>query len=380
MKYMGSKRSMLKNGLGDLLLEQSILFDRFVDLFAGGGFVSWFVAERIERPVIAVDLQRYSTILVEAVISRTKLLDAKKIAINWVEKAQKERNRSYLWRKARHLSNQNLNVGSYVQEARELCANKSDIGPIWNAYGGHYFSPTQALTFDYLLDNLPNVYEEKVVCLAACISAASECVASPGHTAQPFQPTERAGKFILESWQQDPLEHCKTNLKFLCQKFAKVKGSVITDNAENVTPQLTSKDLVFIDPPYSSVQYSRFYHVLETMAQCHKSISVFGVGRYPPLEDRPQSEFSNVGQAKTALESLLKNIAGQGSTIIFTFPSGNSSNGLSGDYIKTIASEWFFVEDRNTIEGQFSTLGGNNEIRNARNKSVELVLLLKPRK
>lgn len=379
MKYMGSKRSMLKNGLGDLLLEQAILFDRFIDLFAGGSFVSWFVAERIAKPVLAVDLQKYSTILCEAVISRTESLDAEVLNKKWIAEAKRKRNASYLWKKAKHFSNEAIEIRAYVEQARTLCEIKSLIGPIWNAYGGHYFSPTQALTFDYLLDNLPKENEERVVCLAACIAAASECVASPGHTAQPFQPTEGAGKYILESWRQDPLERSKNNLELLCPKFAKAYGCVITGDAQSVISQLNSKDLVFIDPPYSGVQYSRFYHVLETIARCNKQISVSGVGRYPALEERPQSKFSNISQAKDALKLILKGIAEKGSTIIFTFPSGDSSNGLSGDYIKTVASEWFLVEDKNTIEGQFSSLGGNNGNRKARNKSSELILLLRPK-
>lgn len=379
MKYMGSKRSMLKNGLGDLLLEQAVLFDRFVDLFAGGGFVSWFVAERIAKPVLAVDLQRYSTILCEAVISRTELLDADAINKKWIAEAKRKRNSSYLWKKAKHLSNEAIEIRTLVDQARILCETKSWIGPIWNAYGGHYFSPAQALTFDYLLDNLPDKKDERILCLAACIAAASECVASPGHTAQPFQPTKGAGKYILESWRRDPLERCKNNLGFLCPKFAKVPGCAITADAQNVISQLNSRDLVFIDPPYSGVQYSRFYHVLETIARCNKQISVSGVGRYPSLDERPQSKFSNISQAKDALKLILKGIAEKGSTIIFTFPSGDSSNGLSGDYIKAVASEWFQVEDKNTIEGQFSSLGGNNGNRKARNKSSEMILFLRPK-
>ena len=379
MKYMGSKRSMLKNGLGDLLLEQAIFFDRFIDLFAGGGFVSWFVAERIAKPVLAVDLQKYSTILCEAVISRTESLDAEVLNKKWIAEAKRKRNASYLWKKAKHFSNEAIGIRAYVEQARILCEIKSLIGPLWNAYGGYYFSPTQALTFDYLLDNLPKENEERVVCLAACISAASECVASPGHTAQPFQPTEGAGKYILESWQQDPLARSKKNLELICPKFAQASGCVITGDAQSVISQMNSRDLVFIDPPYSGVQYSRFYHVLETIARCNKQISVSGVGRYPALEERPQSKFSNISQAKDALKLILKGIAEKRSTIIFTFPSGDSSNGLSGDYIKTVASEWFLVEDKNTIEGQFSSLGGNNGNRKARNKSSELILLLRPK-
>ncbi len=70
MKYMGSKRSMLKNGLGKLLLSESKYHDRFVDLFTGAAFVARFVAENTDWQVWAVDLQKYSTVLAQAVIER----------------------------------------------------------------------------------------------------------------------------------------------------------------------------------------------------------------------------------------------------------------------------------------------------------------------
>jgi adenine-specific DNA-methyltransferase len=378
MKYMGSKRNMLNNGLGKLLLEKTSKFNRFVDLFTGGGVVSWFVAEKVAIPVLAVDLQRYATILAETVITRTKPLDVDKVLSHWLPEVIEKRNSSSLWEKARTFEAQHLELRSYVYKARELCKQDLSVGPLWSAYGGHYFCPTQALTFDYLLNNLPVENQDRLACLAACIAASSECVASPGHTAQPFQPTEGAGKYIMESWRKDPLKYVQKNLEFFCSKFAQVKGKVITTDAQNVLSQLNPGDLVFIDPPYSGVQYSRFYHVLEVIAKELKHVSVSGVGRYPSLDERPQSKFSNISQAKNALKLLLQGIAERGSTIVFTYPTGDSSNGLSGDIIKGTASMWFTVEDMGNIEGQFSTLGGNNGNRNARYKSDELILFLKP--
>ena len=58
MKYMGSKRSMLLDGLGDLLANNALKTTRFVDLFAGSGAVSIHVATKYEIPVIASDLQQ----------------------------------------------------------------------------------------------------------------------------------------------------------------------------------------------------------------------------------------------------------------------------------------------------------------------------------
>jgi adenine-specific DNA-methyltransferase len=377
MKYMGSKRSMLKNGLGTLLLRESKNFDRFVDLFTGAAFVSWFVAENTDRPVLAVDLQSYSTTLAEAVIGRTRQLDSISLMEKWIDVAIKHRNADSLWEKAVKHSQDFKKTKKWVLDARELCLTESKVGPIWNSYGGYYFSPTQALTLDYLLAGLPKDKKERSLCLAACISAASECVAAPGHTAQPFQPTETARPFIFDAWQRDISNYCKKNLIDLASRHAQVAGRAITGDALKTIKELNSGDLVFIDPPYSSVQYSRFYHVLEIMARGKKKVSVEGVGRYPSIKDRPQSHFSNIGQAKDALKSLIQKLAERRCTVVFTFPSGEASNGLSGEYIKELASEYFNVKD-DTVNGKFSTLGGNNEGRDARQESSELILLMRP--
>src|SRR5262245_40431338 len=75
MKYLGSKRWMLANGLGSLLRREVRRHERFVDLFCGGASVSWFIATLSEVPVLAVDLQRYATTLADAVLLRNQIVD-----------------------------------------------------------------------------------------------------------------------------------------------------------------------------------------------------------------------------------------------------------------------------------------------------------------
>lgn len=380
MKYMGSKRSMLKNGLGMLLLRESAQHDRFVDLFTGAGFVAWYVAENINKPVLAVDLQKYSTTLARAVIGRAQALSPNDLITTWIEDSCRKRDANPLWAEAWDLQARKVrSVKNWVNDARKLCSEKSNVGPIWSAYGGHYFSPVQALSVDYLLANLPSSEPKRTLCLAAVLSAASECVASPGHTAQPFQPTETASPYIIDAWNRDVIEYTKKNLINIASRHAQIKGATHTGDALSVIPKLTGNDLVFIDPPYSSVQYSRFYHVLETIARLERKIEVDGIGRYPSLSKRPQSDYSNTGQAEAAVKGLLQAIAEKSCEVIFTFPHGNASNGLSGNKIKEIANEWFNVEDHSMIEGKFSTLGGNNANRDARKKSSELILVMTPK-
>jgi 16S rRNA G966 N2-methylase RsmD len=285
---------MLKNGLGQLLIQRAQTAERFVDLFTGTGFVAWYIAENVDKPVLAVDLQEYATTLAKAIICRTKILDPIALNKTWIQKAIDERNATSLWGEAARLIYNGADIKDWVEKSRKLCKKPSEIGPIWNAYGGHYFSPSQALTFDFLISHLPKDDPERFTCLAACISAATECVAAPGHTAQPFQPTITASPFILEAWSRDPIVYCQKALDMICPRHAQIAGNTITGDALVVAQKLNKHDLAFIDPPYSNVQYSRFYHVLETIARGQTQINVSGIGRYPPLKERPQSKFSNI--------------------------------------------------------------------------------------
>ncbi len=390
MKYMGSKRFLLNNGLGDLISSQLDSAKRFVDPFCGSGAVVKYVAGRYEGVIIASDLQEYAVVLSKAIIGRTKKLDADRLERSWLQVSQKHLVKSRLYKKALRLEQRYFDdMPCWVRESRLLCSLPSRIGPVWKAYGGHYYSPRQAITFDYLIRYLPENKIDRNVCLAASIMAATRCAAAPGHTAQPFQATETASTFIKAAWKLDVIQACKKAMQEIAPLHAKIKGLVTTDNAVDVVAKLKKGDLVLIDPPYSGVQYSRFYHVLETIARGHCG-EVSGVGRYPDILERPQSAFSNVSQSEKALDDLLHALSRRKATVIVTFPKGECSNGLSGDKVIQISKKWFTVAPSSRIHehvvtGKFSTLGGNNKLnknnrlKKSRVKSQELLLLLIPK-
>ena len=129
--------------------------------------------------------------------------------------------------------------------------------------------------------------------------------------------------------------------------------------------------------------YSRFYHVLETIA--HGSCgAVTGVGRYPARELRPRSKYSVSSESAEALDDLLRTLASRSVRAILTFPDHNCSNGSSGNSVRKIASKHFLVRERQ-VASKFSTLGGTGDDRggeagrSARKHAQELMLVLKPR-
>jgi adenine-specific DNA-methyltransferase len=168
MKYMGSKKFMLKNGLGELIRDQLPHANRFVDPFCGSGSVVHFVAQIFDKQIVACDLQEYAVVLANAVIGRTQKTDTESLKKNWLGLAEKNLKKSKLFLKAINLDKlYSKNIGKWVKESRKLCETKSIIGPVWNAYGGHYFSPKQSLTFDYLIKTLPQDKELGDLCLAS---------------------------------------------------------------------------------------------------------------------------------------------------------------------------------------------------------------------
>ena len=378
LKYMGSKRRMLSNGLGDLIVKASRSAGRIVDLMCGSGVVAWYCAENTELPVLAADLQSYAATLSDSVISRTEALDADSVQSAWHDVALRARDRSKLWSKALKLERAKLSVKARVAQSRQLCARSGPAGVTWRAYGGYYFSPAQALTVDHLLTHLPPKKPSRTVCLASLIVAASKCVASPGHTAQPFRPTETAGKYIIEAWQRDVASYSKEALQDLAARHARVAGGTRVADAIELARELRADDLVMVDPPYSGVQYSRFYHVLEAIARGSIG-TVEGAGRYPNLAERPQSDFSKKTTSRKAVDQLLAALGDAGATVLLTYPTRMCSNGLSGSYVRSAAKKRFRVE-RQIVRGRFSTLGGNNTRRSARKASSELILILTPKK
>jgi hypothetical protein len=189
--------------------------------------------------------------------------------------------------------------------------------------------------------------------------------------------------YLQKAWDHDIVDCTEKAFSALAPRFAKRVGGAFVADANEGAKELSSNNLAFIDPPYSAVQYSRFYHVLETIA-LGRCGAVTGVGRYPATELRPRSRYSLKTDSAKALDELLGTIASRRSFGILTFPEHDCSNGLSGELVRNIALRYFHIYERH-IESKFSTLGGtgdgraNEAGRAARLHAEELILILRPK-
>jgi len=378
MKYMGSKRQMLNNGLGETLDRALADECRFVDLFTGSAAVARHVAEKYTVPVVAVDIQAFCIVLAESILLRDAAVDLTLSIENWISRAEGRLRLSPIYSRAMSIQGDLTveRISEVAILARSLCEESGE--DFCKAYGGWYYSPHQALLINALRHELPSPRDEAAVALAALVSSASRCAAAPGHTAQPFKADTRAGVYVLEAWTRDLLADLRKAGSELGGSFARQKGAAMVEDAKVFAKCLNEKDLVFVDPPYSAVHYSRFYHVLEAVARGRVG-PVTGSGRYPALVERPSSQFSIKTKARAAITGLLNQISKANARAIITFPLETASNGLSGNLIREIAREKFHIEQEK-VSSRFSTLGGDAVTRTARKESVELILSLAPRR
>ena len=96
----------------------------------------------------------------------------------------------------------------------------------------------------------------------------------------------------------------KKSLNFRLIKTTDFKGVKIYQKDANELVRNIKGDIAYIDPPYNSRQYSRFYHVYENLIQWKKP-KLFGVALKPEPEN--MSKYCTV-KAKDTFKDLVENL------------------------------------------------------------------------
>ena len=185
----------------------------------------------------------------------------------------------------------------------KLCALKNeflkkDISEIAENYvsknfGGKFFSYNDSLRIGYIreqieIDNNLNK-KEKHILLASLLYSLDKAANTVGHYDAYIK-----GKTINDSFAFDLIEPYEFKNKKL--HISRLDANILAKNI--------SCDIVYIDPPYNSRQYSRFYHVLENITKWEKP-ELFGVACKPKPEN--MSEYCKRSATKT-FEELISSL------------------------------------------------------------------------
>lgn len=115
--------------------------------------------------------------------------------------------------------------------------------------------------------------------------------------------------------------------------------------------------VIYADPPYSKAQYSRYYHVLDTLVK-YDYPRVTGTGRYP--NNRLQTRFSHATSVHQCLDRLVANAASINATLVLSYPH----NGLlqqRGESVEEILRRHYpQVDIAHSTTCKHSTFGASN--------------------
>lgn len=158
-------------------------------------------------------------------------------------------------------------------------------------FGGKYFSEESARqigairqTIDELIPNPES--RTRYFVLASLVYSADRSANTVGHYEA----------FLRNNSQERVFEfQFITPISANAEIFRRDSNELVSEVAANVA---------YVDPPYNSRQYSRFYHVLETLVKWDQP-ELFGIAQKPAPENI--SEYSKVG-AVDAMSDLVKNI------------------------------------------------------------------------
>ena len=270
-RYMGAKYKLLDLIVPAIeeLLEPG---ETLIDIMAGTHAIGY--AFKARNRIVANDIQHYSEIFGRALIANNSLLDLRK---------------------------------NYDKDFEGLDASEFYNSWFVKTYADTYFSKSQCAEIAAIRDRIKKVGDQNArnLYLTVLANAMSLCQSSSGHFAQYFpknHPRLKSlrGMSVLEEFKQ----RCES-IEIVSSKFKNeiLRREVLEVFESDVVKKLAPhSSLVYLDPPYSSAQYSRYYHLLETVF-LDDSPEVNFKGLY--RGDRHQSDFCSSRKVRSAFDSVI---------------------------------------------------------------------------
>ncbi len=275
-RYVGSKTKLLDWIF--TLIKKECEGDSFADIFAGTGVVSARAA-KVYKKIILNDLLHSNFAAYKGFFSQEK-----------------------------YNEEQVLTLASYYNSI-----DKKQVKPTFFSknYGGRYFTKASAEMIGFIRNDLNerrNKLSEKEysILLTSLLYSADKIANTVGHYDAFFGKSVADKKFAFR----------------LIHPLIKAGSVSIHREDANALVRKISADVVYIDPPYNSRQYSRFYHVLETLTLWDEP-KLTGVALKRPEEN--MSDYCR-SKAPVVFEDLINNIKAKYIVVSYNNTYNSKSN------------------------------------------------------
>ena len=241
-RYTGCKIKLIK-WIKGIIEKHCFGSESFCDIFAGTGVVTASVSENYKKYYIN-DFLYSNEIIYKAFFMKADYSESK------------------LYR--------------FFSKANSINCHEINDNYVSDNFGGKFFSYDDAKVIGEIRQMIENDLEfndkERAILITSLLYSCDRCSNTCGHY----------DAYIKK-------QNIKSSFKFeLVEPIVKNAGDLrdfyITRKDANQLAKEIVCDIVYIDPPYSSRQYSRFYHVLETLTKWDKP-ELFGIAMKPKEEN-----------------------------------------------------------------------------------------------
>lgn len=191
-------------------------------------------------------------------------------------------------------------------------------------FGGKYFSKNSSKIIGFIRENIEEnkrrlTSKEYYFLIASLLYSIDKIANTVGHYDAYFKKSSVEDKFLMKPI--DPIE---------------VKNVNIFQEDSNLLAKKIHADVAYIDPPYNSRQYSRFYHVLETLTKWDQP-KLYGTALKPDAEN--MSDYCRV-EAKHKFAELINDLDAKYLVVSYNntydSKSNSSKNKITLQEIKSI--------------------------------------------
>lgn len=258
-RYIGNKQKLL-DWIFSIIKQDCKNVESFTDIFAGTGIVSSVAINEFKEVVLNDFL--YSNNIIYKAFFEQKSFDEDK-------------------------------VNNIIRNYNNINADDLEENYFSKNFGGKYFSYNSAKIIGFIRENIEEnkknlTDKEYCILIASLLYSVDKIANTVGHYDAYFKKQHIEDKFFLK-----PIETINSSSKIF----------IFKEDANKLANQIKT-DLVYIDPPYNSRQYSRFYHVLENLTKWDKP-KLYGVALKPEPEN--MSDYCRVS-AKKRLYELVHSI------------------------------------------------------------------------
>jgi adenine-specific DNA-methyltransferase len=237
-------------------------------------------------------------------------------------------------------------------------------------HSGGYFSLAQGIQIDSIRAMIDGLHNASIIneqsknygVLALC-RAVANASNSTGHFAQYLTPNENNITRVCTKRRVDVFEQfiigISTLRPFGTTKWRKT-NQFFSDDANTLLEKMSSRSkrpaVIYADPPYTGDQYSRFYHILETVVK-YDYPKTEGKGQY--REGRFSSPFSCKAGVENAFSTLISSSADMGSALVVSYPSSGLLKSSTEMITSLLRKSFREVHDPIDISHIHSTMGAS---------------------